>query len=60
MGGTTEICGNVPPTVLNLEFGTVKIFFRSSETVKFKGFEMYIICFRQDERDLPGNGFRFS
>ena len=28
--------------------------FRSSEEVKGTGFQMYIICFREEERDPPG------
>ena len=58
MAGTTEICGNTTANdaVAELELGKFTVFFRSSEMLSFKGFEMYIICFRPDERNLPGTG----
>ena len=54
--GTTEICGNTSFILsdLKLNGGKFKVFFRSSEEVMGEGFQMYIICFREEERDLPG------
>ena len=54
MGETTEICGN-NISAIELESGKFTVFFRSSEILQFRGFEMYIICFRPDEKDLPGD-----
>ena len=57
--GTTEICGNQSfiTRELKLNEGKFKVFFRSSEEVKGEGFQMYVICFRVADRDMPGNNF---
>ena len=57
--GTSEICGNESfiNRELQLNGGKFRVFFRSSEQVKGEGFQMYVICFREAERDLPGNLF---
>lgn len=54
--GTTEICGNKTPnsSLLQLESHSFKVFFRTSEQNRYPGFEMYVICFKEEERDLPG------
>jgi hypothetical protein len=54
--GTSEICGNESfiNRELQLNGGKFRVFFRSSEQVKGEGFQMYVICFREAERDLPG------
>ena len=55
--GTTEICGTEPfiSRELKLNEGKFKVFFRTSEQVKGEGFQMYIICFQETERDMEGN-----
>ena len=57
VAGTTEICGNTTSKESEgeLEYGKFTVFFRSSERLRFRGFEMQIVCFRPDERDLPGD-----
>ena len=52
--GTDEFCGNKSLIELKLNVGKFKVFFRSSEEVTRGGFQMYIICFRQEEESLPG------
>ena len=54
--GTREICGNTSPIsgILQFNEGKFKVFFRSSEEVNGEGFQMYVICFREAERDQPG------
>ena len=53
------MCGN--DSIMNREStlneGKFTVFFRSSERVKGEGFQMYVICFREAERDMPGNIF---
>ena len=53
--GSSEVCGNETSTngVLELDFGNYTVIFRSSEVVRGEGFEMYSICFKPEERDLP-------
>ena len=53
--GSSEVCGNETSMneVLELEFGSYTVVFRSSEVVRAEGFEMYSICFKPAERDLP-------
>ena len=53
--GVTEVCGNTLSTdaVQELEFGNYTVVFRTSEEVRGEGFEMYSICFRPEEKDLP-------
>ena len=53
--GSNEVCGNETSTnkVLKLDFGNYTVVFRSSEAVRGEGFEMYSICFKPEERDLP-------
>ena len=55
-GGTTEVCGNTPGdnSMLQLQSGEFKVFFRTSEENTVKGFQMYIICFQPSEADLEG------
>ena len=56
-GGTTEVCGNTPGdnSMLQLQSGEFKVFFRTSEENTVKGFQMYIICFLPpSEADLEG------
>ena len=55
--GTTDVCGNetsMTNAVLELEFGDYTVVFRSSESIRGEGFEMYSLCFIPAERDLPG------
>jgi hypothetical protein len=52
--GTDEFCGSDSLIELKLNVGKFKVLFRSSEEVKGTGFQMYIICFREEERDPPG------
>ena len=54
--GTTEICGNTSLITreLKLNGGRFKVFFRSSEEKNDTGFQMYVLCFREAERDMPG------
>jgi hypothetical protein len=56
VGGTTEICGNSVPkdSLMELQPRNFTVFFRTSETEKFTGFEMYIICFQPEERNQTG------
>lgn len=53
--GTTDVCGKTPTTnaVLSLEFGDFTVVFRTSEEVTGVGFQLYSICYRPAERDLP-------
>ena len=53
---TIEICGNTPGnnSMLQLQSGEFKVFFRTSEENNVKGFQMYIICFQPMEADLEG------
>ena len=58
--GTTELCGNI---TLESEFGSLEegkftIFFRSSETTRGRGFRMFVVCFKPEERDQPGDLYR--
>ena len=32
----------------------ITVLFRTSEVDEFPGFEMYAICYKPEERDLPG------
>ena len=61
MGGTTEICGNSSSddSVLELQSPEFTVFFRTSEEKKFRGFQMYIICFREADRDRRGYLLQF-
>ena len=54
--GTTDTCGNTTndDAVIELEFGDYVVVFRTSEEVRGRGFQMYSLCFRPTERDLPG------
>ena len=54
--GSTDICGTLPSndSVLELEFGDFTVVFRTSEEVRRRGFEMYTLCFRGAERNMPG------
>ena len=54
--GSSEVCGNETSMngVLELDFGSYTVIFRSSEVVRGEGFEMYSICFKPEERDWPG------
>ena len=56
MAGTTELCGNTTTndSVLELQSGAFDVTFRSSEERNFTGFQMVVICFRPDERDMEG------
>jgi hypothetical protein len=53
--GTTDTCGNTTndDAVIELEFGDYVVVFRTSEEVRGRGFQMYSLCFRPTERDLP-------
>ena len=60
--GSTEICGNAitNASLSELQSGSFTVFFRSSEDlgedeVVYKGFQMYVLCFRSEEADSPGN-----
>jgi hypothetical protein len=56
ISGTSEICGNSIPnaTVSELQSGNFTVYFRTSEKKKLGGFEMYVICFREADRDRRG------
>ena len=59
VGRTTEICGNISAnSVFTLGTRNFTVYFRSSETINHKGFEMYIVCFRPNETDQPGDYHR--
>ena len=60
MGETKEICGNNTSanSVFTLGTRNFTVYFRSSETINHKGFEMYIVCFRSGETDQPGDYYR--
>ena len=58
--GTTEVCGSRTlelnssrSSVLNLQPQSFTILFRTSEEVRGKGFQMYVICFKDEP--LEGN-----
>ena len=53
--GTTDACGNQTgdDAVIELEFGDYIVVFRTSEEIRGRGFEMYSVCFKPTERDLP-------
>ena len=55
-GGTTEVCGNTTGnnSMLQLQSGEFKVFFRTSEENTVKEFQMYIICFQPSEADIEG------
>ena len=57
ISGTSEICGNSIPnaTVSELQSGNFTVYFRTSEKKKLGGFEMYVICFREADRDRRGD-----
>ena len=52
--GSNEFCGNVSLNESRLNVGKFKVLFRSSEEVMGAGFQMYIICFKDEERDIEG------
>ena len=54
--GTTEICGNSTSgdSVLELQSRNFTVYFRTSEEKTIKGFQMYIVCFNKEERNLEG------
>ncbi|CAI8027326.1 hypothetical protein GBAR_LOCUS15632 [Geodia barretti] len=56
MSRTTELCGNSTSndSMSELETGNFTVYFRTSEEKKFGGFEMYVICFREADRDRRG------
>ena len=56
VAGTTELCGKTTTndSVFQLESGEFNVIFRSSEERNFTGFQMYVICFREDEADIKG------
>ncbi|CAI8014636.1 hypothetical protein GBAR_LOCUS9133, partial [Geodia barretti] len=50
--GPTEICGNSSNGAMSeLESGSFTVIFRTSEEKKFGGFEIHVICFREEDRD---------
>ena len=38
-----------------LESGSFTVIFRTSEEKKFGGFEIHVICFREEDRDRRGD-----
>ena len=53
--GTTEVCGrrtlelnSSTSSVLNLQPQSFTILFRTSEEARGKGFQMYVICFKDE------------
>ena len=62
-GGSTEVCGNTSTrdSVLQLQSGGFRVFFRSSEVRKFAGFRMFIVCVNEGDTGEPGEcGHSFS
>ena len=48
----TEICGNSSnDSTSELQLGNFTVIFRTSEEKKSGGFVMYIVCFREEDRD---------
>lgn len=58
--GVSEVCGNTTSTdtVMELEFGNYTVVFRTSDEDRGEGFEMYSICFKPEEKDLPSKTHR--
>ena len=54
--GTTELCGNSTSddSVLELESRNFTVYFRTSEDTVARGFQMLIVCFNHEERNLEG------
>ena len=54
--GSTEICGNSTSTANisynGLQTGNFKVFFRTSESVQGRGFQMLVMCAASDDQGI--------